>query len=115
MRPTLVTGATGFLGWHVARVLRERGWPVRALVRPGKHVRELDVEEIVGDLRNPESVQAAMQGCDSVFHVAADYRLWARDESELERSNVDGTRHVLEAAREAGRHRRVRHRITERR
>jgi len=102
MKPTLVTGASGFLGWHVARVLIERGHRVRALVRPSSKVRELDVEVVTGDLRDPDSLARAVSGCGLVFHVAADYRLWAADEGELYRSNVDGTRNVLQAARDAG-------------
>jgi len=103
VKPTLVTGATGFLGWHVARKLIERGHRVRALARPGSEVRELeDVEVVRGDLREPDSLARAAAGCGLVFHVAADYRLWAKDPGELFRSNVDGTRNMLEAARVAG-------------
>lgn len=102
MKPALVTGASGFLGWHVARVLRERGHHVRALVRPGSRVAALDVETVAGDLRDPASLDRAAAGCELVFHVAADYRLWAKDPSELYRSNVDGTRNLLTAARRAG-------------
>jgi len=102
MKPVLVTGATGFVGWHVARVLLERGCCVRALVRPSSRVRELDVETVTGDLRDPDSLKSAVDGCGLVFHVAADYRLWAKDPSEMYRSNVDGTRNLLEAARAAG-------------
>jgi dihydroflavonol-4-reductase len=102
MKPALVTGASGFLGWHVARVLRERGYPVRALVRPGSRIAGLDVEIVTGDLRDTASVERAAKGCATVFHVAADYRLWAKDPSELYRSNVDGTRNILNAARQAG-------------
>lgn len=102
MKPTLVTGATGFLGWHVARKLVERGHRVRALARPGSRVRELDVEVVTGDLRDGDSLARAAAGCGLVFHVAADYRLWAKDPSELFRSNVDGTRNMLQAARQAG-------------
>jgi dihydroflavonol-4-reductase len=102
MKPALVTGASGFIGWHVARVLRERGYPVRALVRAGSRVDALDVETVVGDLRDAASLARAVAGCGLVFHVAADYRLWAKEPSELYRSNVDGTRNVLEAARQAG-------------
>lgn len=101
MKPTLVTGATGFIGWHVARKLLARGDSVRALVRPGSKVRELEVEVVTGDLRDPDSLDRAVAGCGVVFHVAADYRLWARDPSELYRSNVEGTRNMLEAARKA--------------
>ncbi len=102
MKPTLVTGASGFLGWHVARLLVERGHRVRALVRSSGRIRELDVETVGGDLRDPLSIERAAGGCGLVFHVAADYRLWAADESELYRSNVEGTRNVLQAARNAG-------------
>jgi dihydroflavonol-4-reductase len=100
MKPTLVTGASGFLGWHVARLLIERGHRVRAFVR--RKVRELDVEPAPGDLRDAASVERAVAGCGLVFHVAADYRLWAADPREIYDSNIDGTRHVLEASRKAG-------------
>ncbi|MGD0870626.1 MAG: hopanoid-associated sugar epimerase [Bryobacteraceae bacterium] len=102
MKPALVTGASGFLGWHVARVLLERGYPVRALVRPGSRVDALDVESVTGDLRDPASLARAVSGCGLVFHVAADYRLWAKEPAELYQSNVDGTRNLLEASRQAG-------------
>ena len=101
-KPILVTGATGFIGWHVAKKLIERGHTVRALVRPGSRVRELDVEVATGDLRDPDSLRKAVFGCDCVFHIAADYRLWAKDAGELYRSNVEGTRNLLTAARNAG-------------
>lgn len=102
MKPTLVTGATGFIGWHVARKLLARGEKVRALVRPAGKVRELEVETIIGDLRDPDSLERAVSGCSVVYHLAADYRLWAKDPGELFRSNVDGTRNLLQAARRAG-------------
>jgi dihydroflavonol-4-reductase len=102
MKPALVTGASGFIGWHVARVLVERGYRVRALLRPGSRVDGLDVEPFPGDVRDAESVARAASGCELAFHVAADYRLWARDPREIYRSNVDGTRNVLQAARQAG-------------
>lgn len=102
MKTTLVTGATGFVGWHVASLLVERGCRVRALVRPSSKLRELDVETATGDLRDPDSLGKAVQGCGVVFHIAADYRLWAPAPDELYRSNVDGTRNMLEAARHAG-------------
>jgi dihydroflavonol-4-reductase len=86
----------------VARVLRERGYPVRALVRAGSRVDALDVEPVTGDLRDADSLARAVAGCGLVFHVAADYRLWAKDPAELYRSNVDGTRNLLEASRQAG-------------
>ena len=102
MKPALVTGASGFIGWHVARVLRERGYPVRALLRAGSRVDALDVEPVAGDLRDADSLARAVSGCGLVFHVAADYRLWAKEPAELYRSNVDGTRNLLAAARHAG-------------
>jgi len=102
MKPALVTGASGFLGWHVARVLLDRGYRVRALVRPGSHVTDLDLETVAGDLRDPASLARAAAGCGLVFHAAADYRLWARHPADLYRSNVDGTRNLLEAARNCG-------------
>ena len=102
MKPTLVTGASGFIGWHVARLLIARGERVRALVRASSVLPDLDVERVTGDLRDPESLARAAAGCGVVYHVAADYRLWSRNPSELYQSNVDGTRNILTAAREAG-------------
>jgi dihydroflavonol-4-reductase len=98
----LVTGASGFLGWHVARTLIERGYHVRALCRPASQIRELDVECVIGDVRNPELLTLATKGCNFVFHVAADYRLWSKNPQELYDSNVNGTRNVLEAAEREG-------------
>jgi dihydroflavonol-4-reductase len=98
---TLVTGASGFLGWHVARLLVERGHHVRALCRPASQIRELDVERVTGDLRDPESLARAVQDCELVFHVAADYRLWSKNPQDLYQSNVKGTRNLLEAAQRA--------------
>lgn len=97
----LVTGATGFVGAAVARRLLERGFDVRALVRPESPVKNLDgldVETAVGDVRDKESVKNAARGCAVVFHVAADYRLWVPDPAEMYRSNVEGTVNVMEAA-----------------
>jgi dihydroflavonol-4-reductase len=93
-----VTGASGFLGWHVARLLIERGHRVRALCRPSSQIRELDVERVAGDLRDTESLARAVEGCELVFHVAADYRLWSKHPLDIYASNVDGTRNLLEAA-----------------
>lgn len=86
----------------MAQRLVESGERVRALVRPSSSVRELDVETATGDLRDPASLERAVAGCRAVYHVAADYRLWAKDSNDLYRSNVDGTRNMLEAARQAG-------------
>lgn len=102
MKPTLVTGASGFIGWHVARLLSERGHRVRALVRPTSKITELEAEPVIGDLRDPQTLDRAVAGCGLVFHVAADYRLWAADPGDLYRSNVEGTRNLLQAARRAG-------------
>jgi dihydroflavonol-4-reductase len=98
----LVTGASGFLGWHVARLLNDSGKRVKALIRTASKVRELDVETATGDLRDPASLERAVSGCKAVFHVAADYRLWSRYPHELYDSNVEGTRNLLAAARKAG-------------
>src|SRR6266851_1282537 len=104
----LVTGATGFLGSHVARVLAEQGADLRLLVRPTGDLRNLNddvlknADRVVGDLRDAASIEKALSGCEVVFHVAADYRLWVRDPDEMYRSNVEGTRSLLEAARKQG-------------
>ena len=103
MKPTLVTGATGFVGWHVARTLLDRGHTVRALARDPARLRELpEVQGVQGDLRDPASLERAVEGCAVVFHVAADYRLWTSEPEEMYKSNVEGTRAMLEAARRAG-------------
>jgi len=102
---TFVTGATGFLGSHVARALAEQGADLRLLVRPTSNLKNLEgmkAETVTGDLRNPASLEKAMAGCEAVFHVAADYRLWLRDPAEMYRSNVEGTRAILDAARKNG-------------
>jgi dihydroflavonol-4-reductase len=99
-----VTGATGFLGSHVARALAEHGADLRLLVRPSSNLRniaDLNADLVTGDLREPASVEKGIAGCDTVFHVAADYRLWVRDPEEMFRSNVEGTRAILEAARKS--------------
>src|ERR1039458_7326186 len=100
-----VTGATGFLGSHVARVLAEQGAELRLLVRPTSDLRNLEglnADRVVGDLRDAASIEKALAGCDVVFHVAADYRLWVRHSRGMYRSNVEGTRSLLEAARKQG-------------
>ena len=100
-----VTGATGFLGSHVARALAEQGAELRLLVRPTSdlgNIEDLNSDRVVGDLRDAASIEKALSGCDVVFHVAADYRLWVRDPGEMYRSNVEGTRSLLEAARKQG-------------
>lgn len=97
-----VTGATGFLGSHVARALRDQGADLRLLVRATSNtanVDDLNAEHVIGDLRDPVSLEKGIADCDVVFHVAADYRLWVRDPEEMYRSNVEGTRAILAAAR----------------
>jgi dihydroflavonol-4-reductase len=97
-----LTGATGFLGSHVARALAAQGADLRLLVRPNsntKNIDDLNAERVVGDLRDPASLEKGIGGCDAVFHVAADYRLWVRDPEEMFRANVEGTRAILAAAR----------------
>jgi len=101
----LVTGANGFVGCHVVRALIARGRPVRALVRKGSDLRALEgvqCELAWGDLRDAEAVAQATRGCEEVYHVGADYRLWLRDSAPMYAANVDGTRNVLLAARRAG-------------
>ncbi len=100
-----VTGATGFLGSHVARQLLARGADLRLLVRATSrtdNIADLPAERVVGDLRDSASLKKGMSGCECVFHVAADYRLWTRNGQELYDSNVEGTRNVLQAARDTG-------------
>ncbi len=91
------------MGSHVARVLADAGAELRLLVRAGSNLANLEglnAERAVGDLRDADSVRQAMSGCDTVFHVAADYRLWVRNPQEMYRTNVEGTRAILNAARE---------------
>jgi dihydroflavonol-4-reductase len=101
----LVTGGTGFIGANVVRELIAAGATVRVLARPGGERRALaglEVEVVDGDLLDARSVQRAIHGVRAVYHVAADYRLWTADPAALYRTNVDGTRGVLQAAGEAG-------------
>jgi len=98
---TFVSGASGFLGSHVARLLCERGEKVRLLLRPTsqtKLIEGLAAERVEGDLRDSSSLDRALSGVRTVYHVAADYRLWARDPREIYESNVQGTRNLLDAA-----------------
>jgi len=101
---TLVTGAAGFLGSHIARQLVARGETVRVLLRPSssnRAIADLPLEYVTGDLRDPASLDRALSGVARVFHAAADYRLWARKSREIYDSNVGGTKNILEAARRA--------------
>jgi len=102
---SLVTGATGFIGSAVAHALIDAGHEVRVIVRTTsrrENLGDLDVEVCEGDLTDPASLRAALHGCDQLFHVAADYRLWARDPQQIYRSNVDGTINIMDAAHAAG-------------
>jgi dihydroflavonol-4-reductase len=104
-RTALVTGGNGFVGCHVVRALVARGDRVRVLIRERADMGALsgvDCEPVRGDLRDPDSLRRAVAGCDEVYHVAADYRLWLRDEAPMYATNVEGTRNLLAAAREAG-------------
>jgi dihydroflavonol-4-reductase len=99
-----LTGATGFVGHHVAVALAGQGAELRLLVRPTSRLENLEGiagETHIGDLARPESLRAALAGCDAVVHTAADYRLWIRDPPAMYRANVDGTRELLRLAREA--------------
>jgi dihydroflavonol-4-reductase len=100
-----VTGATGFVGAHVARHLAGQGAQLRLLVRATSNLANLeglDAETVVGDLREPETLRVPIRGCDAVMHVAADYRLWVRDPKAMYAANVEGTRGLLRLAREEG-------------
>ena len=103
--PIFLTGATGFVGSHVTHALAEHGADLRLLVRPNsntKNIQDLRADLVTGDLRDPASLEKGIAGCDVVFHVAADYRLWVRDPAEMYRANVEGTRAILGAARKNG-------------
>lgn len=101
----LITGATGFVGAAVLRKLVAEGLAVKALVRPSSDRRNLEgvaCTPVEGDLRDIDSLRAALRGCDILFHVAADYRMWARNPMDIVAANVQGTRNIMQAAREAG-------------
>jgi dihydroflavonol-4-reductase len=100
-----ITGGTGFVGSHVARVLAEQGADLRLLVRKTsrlENIANISGERVTGDLTDAESLKKGMAGCEAVFHVAADYRLWTRNPHEMYAANVEGTRAILKAAQEAG-------------
>src|SRR4051794_38555919 len=100
-----VTGASGFIGANLVHELVARGHRVKALLRPESDLRGLagaDFERVPGDVSEPDKLKQAMRGCDWCFHVAASYHLWLRDYRPMYAANVDGTRHVLEAAGAAG-------------
>jgi dihydroflavonol-4-reductase len=99
-----VTGATGFVGSHVAQLLAAEGAQLRLLVRKGsrqENLQGLNAELVTGDLTDPVSLRKGMEGCDAVFHLAADYRLWIPDPAPMYAANVNGTVAVIEAARDA--------------
>ncbi len=103
--PILVTGATGFVGSAVTRRLLAAGERVRALVRHGsdrRNLEDLDVEIAAGDLRDPISLERALEGCRALYHVAADYRLWTPRPDEIYETNVNGTKNIMQAAGVAG-------------
>ncbi len=101
-----ITGATGFVGSHVARAYAAEGAELRLLTRPSSDLGPIEgltgAELVRGDLRDVDRFRAALLGCDALVHVAADYRLWVPDPAEMYRANVDGTRDLLRVAREAG-------------
>ena len=99
-----VTGATGFVGSHVAQQAAERGADLMCLARPSSNLTHLPKAATVvqGDLRRPQTFASALRGCDALVHVAADYRLWVPDPAEMYQANVEGTRELLRMAREAG-------------
>jgi len=100
-----LTGATGFVGSAVARALLAEGAGLRVLARPGgdrRNLAGLDVDLVEGDLRDTASLETALKGCEALFHVAADYRLWVPQPDEIYRANVAGTRRLMVAAGEAG-------------
>ena len=99
-----LTGATGFVGHHVAKALAAEGADLRMLVRKSSklsNIEGISGDTVIGDLANPKSFAPALEGCDALVHVAADYRLWVRDPDAMYRANVDGTRDLLRLAREA--------------
>jgi dihydroflavonol-4-reductase len=100
-----LTGATGFVGSHVARAFAAQGARLRVLVRPTSRLDNLQgvaAETVIGDLRSPESLRSALSDCEVLVHVAADYRLWVRDPQQMYAANVDGTRNLLALARDVG-------------
>ncbi|HEX5284116.1 MAG TPA: hopanoid-associated sugar epimerase [Bryocella sp.] len=99
-----LTGATGFVGSHVARIAAEQGAELRLLTRKNSRTENLpkSAELVQGDLREPVKFAAALRGCDALIHVAADYRLWVPDPAGMYKANVEGTRELLRLAREAG-------------
>ncbi len=101
----LLTGATGFVGSSLARLLLQEGYEVKTLVRAEadrRNIDQLDLEVVTGDLKDFESLKSAVRGCNGLYHVAADYRLWARNPQEIYDANVQGTQNLMKAAGESG-------------
>jgi dihydroflavonol-4-reductase len=100
-----LTGATGFVGSHVARAYAQAGAKLRLLTRASSNLQSiegLNADVVIADLREPRNLRSALLGCDALVHVAADYRLWVPDPMDMYRANVDGTRELLKMARETG-------------
>jgi len=101
----LVTGATGFIGYHLTKILKEKFFEVRALVREESNILDLkglDIELVKGDVRDFDSVCKALEGCQCLYHLAADYRLWVPNPKAMYETNVQGTRNIMQAALKAG-------------
>lgn len=101
----LVTGATGFIGFHLTKILKEKSFEVRALVREESNILDLerlDIELVKGDVRDFDSVCKALEGCQYLYHLAADYRLWVPNPKAMYETNVQGTRNIMQAALKAG-------------
>jgi dihydroflavonol-4-reductase len=101
----LVTGATGFIGFHVAKLLKEKGFLVCAFVREGSDtsdLKALDIELVSGDVRDLSSLHRALKGCQQLYHLAADYRIWVNDPKTMYEINVQGTRNIMDAALRTG-------------
>ena len=101
----LVTGATGFIGFHLTKILKEKSFEVRALVREESNILDLerlDIELVKGDVRDFDSVCKALEGCQYLYHLAADYRLWVPNPKAMYETNVQGTKNIMQAALKAG-------------
>ena len=101
----LITGATGFVGSALLRLLVKQDYDLQILKRPGANTHNLfdfDIKVIEGDLQNIESLESAVDSCEQVFHVAADYRLWVPDSKDMFKTNIDGTRNLIKVAKKAG-------------
>lgn len=102
---TLITGATGFLGNSIARALQKTGAEIKLLIRKSSNtstIQDIEAEKFVGDIQDPLSIKNALRGCNHLYHVAADYRLWARRSKDLYDNNVLGTKNIMLGALEGG-------------